>query len=287
MTADGQLPTAIYGRPSAVCGQFQPILNFLRPNCDYLYMNEKSFVDDDDNRPLADGLAETLPLYAANQLAPEQRAQVDAWLAADPAAQAELALWRQLQRGLLHRPAVSAPPDLARMILAQELPAYASTKGRSVGRQPAPSGWRRWGWRVALQGTFSLIALLLLWVVVQPGLALEWTVAGGQPEAFRVYRAPLDGGAPTLLREIPAQADAAAYRYVDYKALPGQAYRYQVEAVNGHLVQSEWMVGRGWELLPYQLALLLVSLAAGYSLAAFIQIAAAHWRLRQGLTMSL
>jgi hypothetical protein len=138
-----------------------------------------------------------------------------------------------------------------------------------------------------LQGAFSLIALLLLWVVVQPGLALEWTVAGGQPEAFRVYRAPLDGGAPTLLREIPAQADAAAYRYVDYKALPGQAYRYQVEAVNGHLVQSEWMVGRGWELLPYQLALLLVSLAAGYSLAAFIQIAAAHWPPRQGLTMSL
>jgi len=213
--------------------------------------------------------SESLPLYLNNQLTPAERAAVEAWLARDPAAQAELAFYRQLKREMQQRPWLAAPPHLAREIVAQ---ATAVPFWQSV-RRPSLANWFYRGAGAAL----ILLCLLLLWSLVQPGLALEWTVSGHPPEAFRVYRAPLGGGSPTLLGEIPVQPGAAAYRYVDNWLLPGAEYRYWVEAVNGGLVQSERVVGRSWELLPYQLALLLASLVMGYSLVLWLPVVADRW----------
>jgi hypothetical protein len=213
--------------------------------------------------------SESLPLYLNNQLTPAEREVVEAWLARDPAAQAELAFYRRLRRELQQRPRLAAPPHLAREIVAQAtaVPFWQSVWQRSL------ADWFYRGAGAAL----SLLCLLLLWSLVQPGLALEWTVSGQPPEAFRVYRAPLGGGSPTLLSEIPVQPGTAAYRYVDNWLLPGGEYRYWVEAVNGGLVQSERVVGRSWELLPYQLALLLASLVMGYSLVLWLPVVADWW----------
>jgi anti-sigma factor RsiW len=236
---------------------------------DRLPASEPPLVDNDSFPAVPRPMLDSLPLYLNNQLAPAERAAVAAWLADDPAAQAELAFYRQLQAGMGQRPLRTPPPALARTIAAQET---AAPRWRAA-RTPAFYAWFYRGVGAAM----SLLVLLLLWGLVQPGLALEWTVSGQQPEAFRVYRAPLDGGAPTLLSEIPVQPETAVYRYVDSWLLAGAEYRYWVEAINGDQIQSEWAVGRSWELLPYQLALLLVSLLIGYSLVLLLQAGTDYW----------
>jgi hypothetical protein len=215
-------------------------------------------------------MRDLLPLYVNNTLDPEKRAAVEVWLADNPAAQADLALYRQLRQAGLTRPVPAAPPHLARQIAA----AQTGQRLRS-GRWALPrlqlTDWSiRWA-QHGLGVAFSLLALIFLWILVQPGLAVEWTVDGGQSHAFRIYRAPVSGGAATLVAEIAAQPNATAYRYVDSLLLPGQEYRYWVEAVNGGQTQSAAMVANSRDLLPYQLALLLASLIIGYSLTVWLQ----------------
>jgi hypothetical protein len=111
----------------------------------------------------------------------------------------------------------------------------------------------------------ALVLLVALWAVVQPGIALQWSVAGTGASAYRVYRAPADTDEFSLLSEIPAQSNAQAYSFTDITSLPGQTYTYVVEAVaaNGQTTLSPLAVGRGLDVLPAQLALILTSLLAG------------------------
>lgn len=115
----------------------------------------------------------------------------------------------------------------------------------------------------------ALLALLLLWNVVQPGIGLQWSVNGAVPAAFRVYRATAGSERFEFVREIPAQAGIVDYAYVDTALWPGQTYQYRVEAVNAESA-SATIAANGADVLPTQLAIvfssLLIGLAGAYLL---------------------
>jgi hypothetical protein len=115
----------------------------------------------------------------------------------------------------------------------------------------------------------AMLALLLLWNVVQPGIGLQWSVDGAVPAAFRVYRAPAGSDRFEFVREVPAQSGVVDYTYIDTALWPGQTYQYRVEAVNAETA-SATIAANGADLLPTQLAIvfssLLIGLAGAYVL---------------------
>jgi hypothetical protein len=136
-------------------------------------------------------------------------------------------------------------------------------------------------WLPVLSGAvLAVLALLLLWNVVQPGIGLQWTVNGAVPVAFRVYRAPAGSDRFEIVREIPAQSGIVDYTYVDTALWPGQAYRYRVEAVNAEAA-SATISANGTDVLPTQLAIVLSSLLLGIAGACVLrEVAAWSWPVR-------
>ncbi len=127
-----------------------------------------------------------------------------------------------------------------------------------------------------------MLALLLLWNVVQPGIDLQWSVNGPVPAAFRIYRASAGSQRFEFVREIPAQAGVMDYTYIDTTLWPGQVYQYRVEAVNAETA-SATIAANGADVLPTQLAIVFSSLLIGLAGAYFLHEVAtlpkpAHWK---------
>jgi hypothetical protein len=122
-----------------------------------------------------------------------------------------------------------------------------------------------WLPRLALGAAVGLAVLLLLWVVLQPGIVLEWSVEGDPALAFRVYRAPVGTADFGLVGEVPAEPQVRRYRYVDALPWLAKAYEYRVEALaaGGQPVLSQATEAGALEALPAQLAVVLLSLLAG------------------------
>lgn len=195
-----------------------------------------------------------LPWYVARSLSAEERRAVDGWLSEHAEAKTEVEVWQQVRSGLLSQP--QAVPSLAvkRQIMVR-LQADRLARARQV--------------RLArLVGVAIAFAVLLtLWSIVQPGIALEWSVSGNGAQAYRIYRAPTGTNQFELLRELPARQDSADYSFRDISSLPGQTYIYRVEVVAeyGEPIASQTVKGNGLDVLPSQLALIVTSLLAGYA----------------------
>ena len=91
-----------------------------------------------------------------------------------------------------------------------------------------------------------------------PGLQVSWSLEGNAPEAFRGYRAPAESSSLeefTLIGELPVEAGIDQYGYTDLRLVPGQQFKYLVEAVDesGFSVTSQALVGDSLEALPRQL----------------------------------
>ncbi len=200
-----------------------------------------------------------LPWYINQTLPAAEREAVEEWLKTEPQAAAHLATLDALRSSINAQPRVAPSPLVRQQLLAKiNTPQQAS---RRVLRPAWPIG-------VAV----ALVLLVALWTVVQPGIALQWSVAGTGASAYRVYRAPADSQEFNLLGEISAQSDAQAYSFTDITSLPGQTYTYVVEAVTatGQTTLSPLAVGRGLDVLPAQLALILASLVAGAAAMLFV-----------------
>jgi hypothetical protein len=193
-----------------------------------------------------------LPWYVNCTLSDTERAIVETWLKTQPAAKAKLAAVNGL------RSAISAQPDI---VPAQAVRRQLSARLKTERRAPAWLARSAW-W---LGPMVAVMLLVVLWAVAQPGIALQWSVAGNGASAYRVYRAPADSKEFSLLSEMPAQVDTRAYTFTDVTPLPGQTYTYIVEVItnNGRSLVSQPIIGRGLDALPAQLALILTSLAAG------------------------
>ncbi|MBI5564306.1 MAG: hypothetical protein HY870_05395 [Chloroflexi bacterium] len=193
-----------------------------------------------------------LPWYANQTLPEAEREAVEAWLKTQPDAADQLAAVSVLQSAISEQPKLPPSP-----LVRQQLLAHISLQQRAPRRLARPA------WLVG--SAVTVILLVALWAVIQPGIALQWSVAGTGASAYRVYRAPVDSEEFSLISEIPAQHNGQAYSFTDITSLPGQTYTYVVEAVtdSGETTLSPLAVGRGLDVLPAQLALILTSLVAG------------------------
>ncbi len=199
--------------------------------------------------------AELLPWYLNHTLTPEETRVVEEWLRADPARQEQLSALRQARQAVAARPQPAPSPAVRAALLAR---VQTQRPRNSIGLRLS------WVW-----GTVTAVVLLcVLWLVVQPGLAVEWHIQGQGASAFRVYRAPAGSTQFELIREVAARPEQVAYAVTDLSPLPGQVYTYLIEAVtpDGNPIISQSVIGNGLDALPAQLALLITSLVAGYSL---------------------
>ena len=173
-----------------------------------------------------------------------------------------LSAWQAVRLAALSQPARLPPAAVRQRVLAQT---QAAGRARRMLRGlPLLSG-----------AIFAMLALLLLWNVVQPGIGLQWSVSGAAPTAFRVYRAFAGSDRFEILREIPAQSGIMDYSYVDTALWPGQRYQYRVEAVDDWAA-SATIAANGADVLPTQLAIFFSSLLLGIA-GAYVLREMATW----------
>ncbi len=193
-----------------------------------------------------------LPWYANHTLSAVEHETVEEWVETKPEVASQLAAIENVRLVVNAQPRLLPSPAVRRQLLAR-----IHTERRTAVRLD------RSAWSIGL--LVALVLLVALWAVVQPGIALQWSVDGNGASAYRIYRAPAGSKDFNLLGEIPAQTNAQAYSFIDSTSLPGLTYTYVVEAVtqNGQTSLSPLAVGRGWDVLPAQLALILTSILAG------------------------
>ncbi len=193
-----------------------------------------------------------LPWYANHTLSATERDVVNAWLKSHPeVAPSLLAEVENIREAVGSHPHLSPSPVVRRRLLAR-------LRGERQPRQLARSAW-------LIGSVVALVLLVTLWIVVQPGIALQWSVEGGSANAYRIYRAPSGSQDFQLLSEVPARTNLQSYSFIDITSLPGQMYTYVVEAVteNGQTSRSPLAIGSGWDVVPAQLALIMTSVIAG------------------------
>lgn len=219
------------------------------------------------NRKEKQNLKSLMPWYITGKLPEDERDAMEEYLRKDTAARLEVRAWEQVQGALKSRPSVTPSLDVRRQILSY---AHLATPIH----RPSPF----------LQSlAFSSIALSLLiflWMLIKPGVVLQWSTSDNELTAFRIYRAPAGSEAFTLVREISTSQNMAEYSFVDAFLLPGQVFEYRVEGWNpvGGYSNSQSVTGRALDALPAQVAVLLTSLI----LAFFIVYIAVHWPIAPG-----
>jgi anti-sigma factor RsiW len=206
-------------------------------------------------------LREWLPWYVNGTLGPAERRAVDEWLAGDPDAQAELAAWQRVRAQAVAQPQAALPAAVRARLMAR-------VRSQTALPQARPAWRPSWVWGLGA----ALIVVLLLWITVKPGIAVQWSVAQGQAGTFRVYRADAGSTEFVLVGQLAAQPGVRAYTFEDAWLAPWQSYVYRVQAVGqaGAVSSGPAVAGRGLDAFPYQIAILLTGLAAGYVVMAFM-----------------
>jgi hypothetical protein len=198
---------------------------------------------------------ELLPWYVAKRLSPVESTLVERWLDETPQAGVELNHWKILRDEVAGQKPLSPSPEL--------LPKILTLIHRQAEVKPlvlAP--WLSW----TLEAALTLLVLLVLWISVRPGLALEWVVTDNSLANFRVYRAPLGSDSFALIAQVSAQSGTLTYRFVDAMLTPGRSYVYRVEGVGSDevIAVSQSVVSHPLAALPGLLAILFISLILGY-----------------------
>jgi len=196
-----------------------------------------------------------LPEYANNTLSPVKRWIFAWWLKRNATVCAELQSLEHLREAAQSQPIHAPSAEVFRQIQAG---VHVSAKLRVTTTPTEPAFWRAW-----IGGmTLVFLSLILLWNVLPPGVVLQWTAHGGEPIAFRVYRATTSDETEDfeLVQEISAAPDARVYTFRDFLLLPGREYVYRVEVIDQNgLSTSQTIMSDAMEALPGQLAALLSS----------------------------
>ena len=197
-----------------------------------------------------------LPWYANGTLQPSEKQMVEEWLLQDPSAQAELAELRRMRQDIKNRPQIPTPAGSFYGVTAR------------IQAKPRLPWWAVSRWVSLSMGTvLTLAILIILWMVVRPGVVLQWSVSESSLSTFRIYRAPMGSQDYKLLSEVPLEENVLQYSFVDAWLVPGQDYVYRVEGVEQgqFLAVSQSIVTSSMVALPGQLAILFTSLVLGYT----------------------
>ena len=173
-----------------------------------------------------------------------------------PVHDARMAHWRAI---VASQPQHSPPPQVYQRLVD----VIAQSPQPAVRSLAYPSSLFLWGYLALTTAIF-----ILLWLVLQPGIVLQWSVLSGGVSAYQIYRASLGEEEFTLIGEVSAHDKRQAYTYVDPWLLPGQTYTYRVQAIQsgGSVAYSNAIVTGAMQALPGQLALLTISLCLGFAL---------------------
>ena len=223
-------------------------------------------------------LEHLLPWYVNGTLGARERRRVERYLRAEgpagAAARAHLEAWQAIHAAVRTEEAGAAPAARLRGCVLQ------AVHGRAVQR-PAASRLRAGARRLTLAAgaLAALLALVVLWSALQPGVVLQWSVTAGTPTAFQVYRAPLGARELRPVAKVAARPEAREYIFRDARLLPLGRYVYRVEGIapDGSAIPSPTITVNALEALPAQAAVLLASLLAGWG-AAVALARAAHPR---------
>jgi hypothetical protein len=223
---------------------------------------------------------ELLPWYVNGRLTTTEQEAVERWLHHSPDGLAELAEWQQVRTAVSGQAQQEPSPEAWRRVTAR-----VRSLDDSHG-QPQILPRLAWVWG----GMLAVAIVALLWVVVQPGIVLQWSVNDGPLTAFRVYRAPVGSTDFELVYEIRAQPDSEEYTFIDAALWPGQTYVYRVEGLNPgeQPAVSQAITANALEALPSQLAVILVGLIGGYGAAMLVQqlrlVGGGRWGLGRLMT---
>jgi hypothetical protein len=207
-------------------------------------------------RRLREEVEQWLPAYAGGLIYGWRRLLLKWWLDRDATARQQLGQIERIRQDVRRQP--QEQPAAEVYLRIQAAVAEEVRPAKAPGRPIAV-----WATTILI----ALVALVLVWQALPPGISLEWSVEGELPTAFRVYRAPatadsLTPGQPfTLLDELQANEAAAAYQFTDWLPLPGRDYVYRVEALDqtGEPVASQVILSRWVDALPAQLSVAAIS----------------------------
>jgi hypothetical protein len=119
----------------------------------------------------------------------------------------------------------------------------------------------------------SLVILALLWMIIRPGVTLNWRITSTQATTFRIYRSEVDGTNYRLLDEIPVDASEVDYEYIDLFFWPLKDYIYYVEGMNQTISMgfSQIVASPALIALPGQIAMICASFIIGYGIILLIR----------------
>ncbi len=203
---------------------------------------------------------EYLP-WAVNQtLPPAESREVEDWLNHQPAMRSEMRFWRDIQSVVLDQPELEPSPKVAKELSSR---IRMDREARQVKRNR----------RIAqTSGVAAALAIFwLLWLIIKPGITLNWSVYGSTPEVFKVYRSEFGRHEQHLIAVIPAQDSRNDYQFTDLWMIPGKTYTYWVEGSDwsGATVFSRPVISNSLPVVPGQIGILLASLILGYIICSF------------------
>ncbi len=201
-------------------------------------------------------MKELIPWYLNNTLSPADRRKVETWLARRPDGETLLAEYEQVHQVVQGQPFKAVSPEVGARLRAR---IDTQPRPTPVNYQPT-----RWTW---VFGLLLMTAVLFgLWFTFQPGVILEWSAGGKEIETFQIYRAAQGSSSFEMLHELKPNGSNGRFSYVDLALWPGRTYSYHVIgiAADGQVTNSPVVTGDTWILIQTQLAIILISLFAGY-----------------------
>lgn len=141
----------------------------------------------------------------------------------------------------------------------------------AVHNQPklSENSFHHWLWGVPM----SFLIFIILWLVVQPGTMLHWSINEISPEYFLIYRAPESSEQFVLIDKLSAKPSQPSYQYADILVVPGQTYQYLIEVRDqyGNTTRSQATTNDSQMALAAHIALLLTSFIITFSIIKVVQ----------------
>ncbi len=219
-----------------------------------------------------DELESWIPLYLNGRLAAEQRRILEEWLQSDEQANRELESWREVRAAVMDRPH-HKPNDEVWTGLADRLDReLQSVSGRRV----------KVSFASLVSGiVFMVLSLLLLWLIIRPGILLQWTISEPAVVNYRIYRAPANSGMFSLVEELPGNPGLRNYSYLDSLFVPGLQYIYRVDGMDAanKALFSQAVLSSTAGALPGQAAILVASALVGLLAAGLVRLRAGEDQL--------
>jgi len=204
---------------------------------------------------------ELLPWYVNHTLSTDENQSVESWL----------------QRGgEIASQQINLNRQIADAITSQALEIPSSTIQTEIFAKLSPisrkaSNATQWAFAVPI----TVLLMVLLWIIVQPGNNLNWSIpetAGTEMSAIRIYRAPMGSLKFQKIDEFPVLPDQKDFQYFDTYLVPLLSYHYIIEMVDqtGQTSISQATSADSQTLIVMQLAILLTSCLFSYG---FIKVA--------------